>query len=828
MPSRTAKARKRILDSWTPPLSTSATPQERNNAAKFWAEVKQVAEADAWRSTAILSGQLAEAHLRARLWADGISGQEMAGVRSFNDALKRCRERRITSDRRTTAGRDMIRAAGLLRNESAHYAIWKPYTSEVKATLGLLLAVMLAEESPFPGGRDPDPVFLEWLRQQATELGPSRIHAPEPLTLSSGSESRARSSSLSAPGVHDLRGIRDVLFSGWSPPVTDLDANERSGIGQMWEELQRVAEIKAWRSLANLCGQIVEAYLKTKLVKAGKRTRAQAGAMLFPAALEACREHKLIEGHPTRAITGADAVASAVILRNWSSHYGWWLPYTTELRATQALALVIGILESLFPAEKREFVIPLEEITARWAAEHWRDLRPIDVLRTLQDGRLPATLGRPVYEHVIEFGALRTILDLLKWAKDTGCPLEDQRAALHARFVDLVRKARREAPDLLSRALIRLHGIFAGERDKILASHAATFGILFPMSAKALAVLFRQEPTSQIPKILSRCRKVDEDVLNRGLKCDQFECDGIDCKSPRCNELIPTFWQRFSRGDQNPLNMANTLGQMPDDVRVDFLTRIPNGFRCDAARRPFQDWLRNWKACDGINLLGSLRDTHLGMDKTGTLSQLKQDVVQALMESVRDRAVNPIGHLHEIPLRLAKTLQLGADTGAKDVVKAVLERAGEADPCEGCVSRIVWDTYNYFPSLTDLAVKAAEGALDGRLVSSWDAACIAGTLEIHEDSHCSSRWRSLSWDDREMERKLENEDIDRWQKLRAILAAFRRAQVLGLAAPPPALRNRAVTELSKLRIDDSLEPSRRLVEKLRRELAGAGAAARPT
>jgi len=827
MVSPAAEVTNRIFDCWTPPLSTAAPPQERNNAAKFWAELKQVAEASAWRSTAILAGQLAEAHLRARLWADGISPKEAAGVRSFGDALKRCRERRIVSDRRTTVGRDAIKAAGRLRNESAHYALWKPYTSEVKATRGLVLAVMLAEESPFPGDRVRDPVFLEWLRQQATELGASGHYAPEPQSISSGSDSRARSSSRPAPMIRDLRGIRGVLFSGWSPPVTDLDAEERSGVAQLWAELQRVAEIEAWRSLANLCGQIVEAYLKTKLVKARKRTRGQAGAMLFPTALEACREHNLIEGHPTRAITGADAVASAVILRNWSSHYGWWLPYTTELRATQALALVIGILESLFPAEKREFAKPVEEIAAHWAAEHWRDLPPTKVLRALQDSRLPATLGRPVYEHVIEFGALRTILDLLKWAKDTGCPLEDQRAALHARFVDLLRKARRESPDRLSSVLLKLQGIFGHRSSKILAPHAAVFGILLPMSAEALTVLFRKEPTSQIPIILWRCRGVDEDVLNRGLKCDPFECKSSDCKSPRCSELIPTFWRRFSKGDQNPLNMANALGHMPDDVRVDFLTRIPKEFRRDGTRRPFQDWLRNWRACDGINLLGSLRETHIGMDKTGTLSQLKQDVVAALMESTRDRTVNPIADLHEIPLRLGKRLQLDTDAGAKDVVRALLERAAEADPCEGCLSRIVWDTYNYFPALTDLAVKAAEGALERRLVSSWDAACIAGMLEVHEDGCCSSRWESLPWDDGKMERSLA-EDIDRWQKLRAILAAFRRAQVLGLLPPPTAFQSRALTVLSELRIDESTEPSRRLVEKVRSELVRAGTAARST
>ncbi len=826
MVSPAAEVRNRIFGGWKPPLSVAAKPQERDNAAKFWAELKKVAEASAWRSTAILAGQLAEAHLRARLWADGISSLEMAGVRSFGDALKRCIERRIVSDRRTTVGREAIGAARRLRNESAHYALWKPFTSEVKATRGLVLAVMLAEESPFPGDRVRDQIFLQWLRQQATELGATGIYAPEPHSNSSGSESRARFFSRPTLMAYDLRGLRCVLFSGWSPPVTDLDAEERCGIGQLWAELQRVAEIEAWRSMASLCGQIVEAYLKTKLVKARKRTRVQAGALLFPTALEACREHNLIEGHPTRAITGADAVASAVILRNWSSHYGWWLPYTTELRATQALALVIGILESLFPAEKREFAKPVEEITAHWAAERWRDLPPIEVLKALRDSRLPATLGRPVYEHVIEFGTLRTILDLLKWAKDTGCPLEDGRAALHARFVDLLRKARRESPDSLSSALLKLQGIFGHRSGKILAPHAAVFGILLPMSAEALTLLFRKETTSRIPIILWRCRGVDEDVMNRGLKCDPFECKGSDCSSPRCSELIPTFWQRFSKGDQNPLNMANALGHMPDDVRVDFLTRIPKGFRGEGTGGPFQEWLRSWRACDGINLLGSLKETHIGLDKTGTLSQLKQDVVQALMESVRDRAVNPIADLHEIPLRLGKMLQLGADAGAKDVIRAVLERATEPDPCEGCLSRIVWDTYNYFPSLTDLAVNAAAGALDRLLVSTWDAACIAGMLEVHEDACCSSRWESLPWDEHNIERKL-GEDIDRWQKLRAILAAFRRAQVLG-SPPPTALQRRVVDMLSGLQIDENLEPSHRLAEKLQSELARTGTAARPT
>lgn len=61
----------------------------------------------------------------------------------------------------------------------------------------------------------------------------------------------------------------------------------------------------------------------------------------------ACRTPTFVQAGERRPI-GADAARNAEVLTNWSMHYSFWLPYTSDVRAVQSLALAVCVLESLY------------------------------------------------------------------------------------------------------------------------------------------------------------------------------------------------------------------------------------------------------------------------------------------------------------------------------------------------------------------------------------------------------------------------------------------------------------------------------------------------
>jgi len=816
MSSAPANVRADIFNRWNPNLGVLAE-DERNNAEQLWQELKSVSEAGAWRSTALLTGQLVEAHLRSKVVAAGSSRLEVKSLWTLSLVVRSAIEKGLLQ--RSEPTRTLLKATIKLRNESSHFAFWRPYTSEREATWTLALAVLVLDDLGLGRTTDADSYFRGWLQAEAQSL--------EPLASMTGTAvsapTSAKTVSKKAKGSSDsLGGVRSAITARWSPPARDFSIVERAGIAALWLELKLAIERKAWRAVASLSGQMIEAYLKCKLVNEGKETQGVAGRMVLDRLIDRAAEEALFARSPGRTTTGADAVHSAEILRNWASHYAFWLPYTNELRATQALALSVAILESLYPEETPKFVSPGASVTPAWVTANWKSAAPGTLLRFLESTPInPAPFDRPtleVFEYMVRFGGLRTMQELSGWIKRSSLPREEFRAAVHSCFPDLLRKAHRESLKLLMNSVFVLDGLFRSHDPDEPTAHAQVFGAMLPIDSASLKAVFKL-PTMRIPLYFALATKSAGNLLAQGLRCDERPCSGPGCNSTRCRDLIPAFWEEFDPSkNENPLNMANTIGRMPNDVKVDFLTRIPDSFLKDRTRRPFYEWLENNSARNAVNLLAYLGKDVLELDKTGRLGSLKEGIVAAIIAAV---GKDPLEKLAELPKRVYE-LRITVDDDAKSVMQAVLARTKTKDTTGNNTRRILWDLYQYVPSLALESVKLGEYVLDRGLVPFWDAVCLAGMLEVNSIGTCMRRWSELTWDQAEFESKLANvTNIDRWQKLLALLAVFRRAVALR-SRVPRNIGSAAQEILRTIRTEASPQPSIALVAQVRAELAIAG------
>jgi HEPN domain-containing protein len=792
--SRLANTRERIFLHWEPD-KWPVLPRERANASRLREELSRVAEAGAWRSTALLAGQLAEACLRSKLISIGVDRFTVRNLRRFRAVIRQARASGLLHGQVGSTNYNSLNSAIDLRNESSHFAFWRLYTSENEATWALVLASLILNDLGFTSSIGTDSGFRAWLEAEAKVLNPITSGPARPLTpLTLGSSFVASYQLAEKKSSYSVSHVRNAILTNWIPPTVNLGTDEQVGMAVLWGELKLVADRGAWRAVASLSGQLLESYLKSKLIQHGGPDRERVENMVLKPLIRRVNELNLFSRAQDRATTGADAVHSSEILRNWASHYAFWLPYTNELRATQALALLVTVLESLYPLPKPLFSAPPVPVDPAWMTFNWKMTAPGTILTFLERTPTPPPpFDKPpqdFFDHIVRNGALPTLGKLLHWVKANRLPSEQVRAAVHSCFPNLLRKAYRESLKTLMDVVFQLNGLFGARDPDEPAAHALIFGALLPMDVSSLKDVFSL-PTARIPVYFALARRCGDNLLSQALRCDKRPCGREVCDSQRCRELIHAFWMAFDPSkNENALNMANTLLKMPDDVKADFLEGAPTNFLRTATERPLFEWLKQNLARNSVNLLGSFNKKVLQRDSSGRLKFLREEIVAAVLAAVENDRVQD---LSMVPYRLYR-MGLSDDLAAKSVLEAILSRTASQELKSEHTLRILWDTYQYHPLLTTAAVRAAEDILDREFVPTFDALCIAGVLELNSNGSCSARWDRLGWNEQELVEKSLSKSMFLWNKLLASLAVFRRAAAFPHSSVPEPLV-RATSEL---------------------------------
>lgn len=214
--------------------------------------------------------------------------------------------------------------------------------------------------------------------------------------------------------ITPLEQARRSLLKGWDLSHILLPPKERSGLTQLWAELNAVETVAAWKSFSALSGQLVEALLRQKLVGGGYYHVSALAGKTLGVLIDLGRDVGVLPDYDDPP-TGAASVSTARVLRNWASHASLWHNYPSELRATQSLTLAICAVEGLFPHDEPTFAKPPEMATAAWWMSNWSAVAPGTVVSFLSspDGRVLANSFRsdaaPLYDHVIRHGTARSV-----------------------------------------------------------------------------------------------------------------------------------------------------------------------------------------------------------------------------------------------------------------------------------------------------------------------------------------------------------------------------------------------------------------------------------
>ncbi len=304
MSSSLASVRERILGHWQPGAWSLPTP-ERMNADQLLEELRSVSRVAAWRSTALLAGQLAEACLRSRLVGAGVSRLRVQTFRTFSVVIREARNGGLLQGRIGSEGGGSLRSAINLRNESSHFAFWKTYTPESEATWALLLAALILEDLAFGVGGGTDRDFKTWLEAEAKVLETAALSSTTGAALSA-----TYSASLAAPpgqtGTirYSLSDVRSSILARWEPATVSFSQDEKAGVTALWTELKLTADHGAWRSLTNLSGQMVESYLKCKLAQAERADRSGIENMTLKPLIRRWKRENVLARPHGRATTG--------------------------------------------------------------------------------------------------------------------------------------------------------------------------------------------------------------------------------------------------------------------------------------------------------------------------------------------------------------------------------------------------------------------------------------------------------------------------------------------------------------------------------------------
>ena len=347
--------------------------------------------------------------------------------------------------------------------------------------------------------------------------------------------------------TYTMADIRAALVSRWKPPL-DLSGELGSeAMEEVWEEFLRVQAVGAWRSSSALCGQILEANVKSAITaktgEAPKKTR----ALTFEEAINRAIELELL-GAPARR-TILLGLHSARRRRNLVSHFS---PFErqrpTEERALYLLASLICYSDWLALPDGRPHQVNIGALDKGAAARH-------QIAKTCKDGLLPAgATWEGLFADAIEIGSAKSVCNTVnRVQKSPHAPSRQLVEVLHVQFHLIIRgAARSDIGDVLD--LIR------GLRRLGMAPHAQVLASLLPIDVLLLQILDEYSPASALKRAT--------EFLYASRTADPHQYSAIFSNAAFQGEVLASIVALVMTGDYDARDFSPFFKQLPMDVRA--------------------------------------------------------------------------------------------------------------------------------------------------------------------------------------------------------------------------------------------------------------------
>ncbi|HVR39204.1 MAG TPA: hypothetical protein VMU84_08905, partial [Thermoanaerobaculia bacterium] len=459
----------------------------------------------------------------------------------------------------------------------------------------------------------------------------------------------------------ELEEIRASLVSTWPRP-TVLSSLENAAFEEQLRELTGANSARLWKSLCLLAGQIIEAMLLKRLQSHDPQLVRQRSKGLGQL-IRLARLHQILPlPTPTERKAGEALLDSLRILRNWSAHYSLASKSTSELRATQALAISFCTTVALYP-ETFSAALQLRDEQMVEKMEQFIDL---SVAEQLPDELRLQAASISQYAAVHSFRGIGRVLAALRRESLDIVPLQ---TAIKANFPLIIARIIGISPATLQNFIqdcLRLN----------LKEHARVVASFLPLDGAVLSEFIERSPAS-VAMYVQHSYRADSELFRAKF-----------AHTPLTDGDVDTVWAALASRSAGVLNTAQIISHLPVGTRVHVMLRAPDD--------TLAEWIRESSPQDCAQVLRLFRDSDIA--RASGLVPMRDRLIAEVLKVVENSSVRELG---SIPNFLRKA-RLGSESTALKLLNVILDvtaRDESSDDADvAAARRILWDTSLFYPS----------------------------------------------------------------------------------------------------------------------------------
>ena len=463
-----------------------------------------------------------------------------------------------------------------------------------------------------------------------------------------------------------LTEIRGLLIDSWRPPFASLTDDESESLREQMADLHAAHVSARWRPVCVSTGQVIEALLAKRIALSPAKEELKRARGIGPLT-EIALKHGLLPADER----GKATIGALRVLRNWSAHFLFWQQRPSELRATQAVALLVSASESLFPSHVR--------ITRLGHAKR----EPLDEALLQASPRLNITR-----ENAEQFGAwaLGNLEKATRQTRDVPDVRDALRRGLERNFGSMVRRAANVSPHTIYQVVKVLKRLDLHE-------HARVFAVLLPLDQDSLSRVITQVSPAVASTYLDGGRYADMQLLKAQLA-------GLRRRS----DIISAFWNNAVQRDSNPRVLMKVMRHMPARCKATFMRASPaEWFVGKVADAPLPA---------ALEVLRLVTDAVIAREPElhRLRSELASSLSARLASACPDELYNVVSHLNRYGL-LNQWIGLALTAS---VVERLDEMLTQEHIAANTVHRVMWDLYCYAEEF-----QARWSAVLAHLADSW-------------------------------------------------------------------------------------------------------------